>query len=56
MAKINKMHYYTSTGEKKVNRYYVTLPKKIVEQTNLQDSEIEIKIVGNAIVIEKKYN
>lgn len=53
MAKINKMCYYTSTGEKKVNRYYVTLPKKIVEQVGIQNVDVEIKEENGKIIIKK---
>lgn len=54
MAKLNKMYYYTSKGEKKLNCYNIAIPKEIVEKVNLQDKEITIKIFNNKIVIDKK--
>ncbi len=54
MAKINKMYYYTAKREKKLNCYYVNLPKALVEKTGLQYKEIQLKQVGNKIIIEAK--
>lgn len=53
MAKINKMYYYTAKGEKKINRYYITLPKQLVEQMGLQNEDVDVKIKDNKIIIEK---
>lgn len=54
MAKLNKMYYYTSKGEKKINRYYVSIPRELVEKLDLQDKEVEVKIIDNKIVVDKK--
>jgi antitoxin component of MazEF toxin-antitoxin module len=52
MAKLNKMYYYTK-NEKKLNCYYINIPKVLVEKMGLQDKEVEIKQDGNKIVIQK---
>ena len=54
MKKLNKMYYYTSTGEKKLNCYYVPLPKELVEKAELENVDIEVKREGNRIIIERK--
>lgn len=54
MAKLNKLHYYTSNGEKKVNCYTVSIPKRLVEETKLEDTDINIRVENNKIIIEKK--
>jgi hypothetical protein len=54
MAKLNKMYYYTSKREKKLNCYYITLPKEIVERTKLNDAEIDIKVEEQKIILSKK--
>ena len=54
MAKMNKMYYYTSKGERKLNCYNVVIPKEIVEKVDLQDKEIKVKIENNKIVIDKQ--
>ena len=52
MAKLNKMYYYTK-NEKKLNCYYINIPKKIKKKMGLQDKEVEVKQDGNRIVIQK---
>lgn len=54
MAKLNKMYYYTSKGEKKLNCYNVPIPKQLVEQTQLENVEVQLKVENNKIIIEKK--
>lgn len=54
MKKLNKMYYYNSKGEKKLNCYYTNIPKELVEKTDLQDKEINIRMENNKIIIEKK--
>lgn len=51
MAKLNKMYYYTSKKEKKLNRYYITLSKEMVEKAGLGE-EVEIKVENNKIIIK----
>ena len=53
MAKLNKMYYHTSKGEKKLNCYYIQIPKDLVAKTNLEDKEVKITIKDNKIVIER---
>ena len=53
MAKLNKMYYYKSTGEKKLNCYYITIPKELVEKAKLSD-EVELKVEGNKIIVKEK--
>lgn len=52
MAKLNKMYYYTK-NEKKLNCYYINIPKKLVERMGLQDKEVEVKQDGDRIVIKE---
>lgn len=56
MAKINKMYYYTAKREKKLNCYYVNIPKVLVEKVGLQDKEVVIKQDGERIIIEVDKN
>lgn len=35
-------------------KYRINLPKKIVEESGLTDKEIEVKLKGKKIVIERK--
>lgn len=54
MAKMTKMYYYTSKGEKKVNCYMIPIPRKLVEQTGLDNKEIKLSVNGNKIIMERK--
>lgn len=54
MTKLNKMYYYTSKGEKKLNCYNVPIPKIMVEQAKLDNVEIQIKVENKKIIIESK--
>lgn len=54
MKKFNKMYYYTKTGEKKLNCYYINIPKELVEKVGLEEANIQVKVDQNKIVIEKK--
>ena len=53
MAKLNKMYYHTSKGEKKLNCYYITIPKEMVEKAGLSN-EVELKVEGNKIIVKGK--
>lgn len=55
MKKLQRMYYYTK-NEKKLNCYYVNIPRTLVEEIGLQDKEIEITRNGNKIVIEEKFD
>lgn len=54
MAKFNKMYYYTSTGEKRLNCYNIAIPKEYVEKAKLDGKEVKIRVIENRIVIERK--
>lgn len=54
MTKLNKMYYYTSKKEKKLNCYYINIPKALVEKMGLEDKEVEIKQDDNKIIIKEK--
>lgn len=53
MPKLSKLYYITSKGERKINCYNVQIPRKIVEQTNIQDNNIKIYADNNKIIIER---
>lgn len=54
MAKLNKMYYYTSNGEKKLNCYTIPVPKDLVEKANLVGVDVQLRVEGNKIIIERK--
>ena len=54
MAKFTPMYYYTSKREKKLNCYMIPVPKDVVEKAQLAGYDIQIKVEGNKIVLEKK--
>lgn len=54
MTKLNKMYYYTSTGEKKLNCYNVPIPKIMVEKAQLENVDIQLKVQDKKIIIESK--
>lgn len=54
MAKLNKMYYYNSKGEKKLNCYNIPIPKAIVEQTNLENVDLQLRVENGKIIIERK--
>ena len=54
MAKLNKMYYYTSAGEKKLNCYTIPIPKVLVEQAKLENVDIKIIVENNTIIIKRK--
>lgn len=53
MPKLSKLYYITSKGERKINCYNVQIPRKIVEQTNIQDNNIKVYAENNKIIIER---
>ena len=53
MPKLSKLYYITSKGERKINCYNVQIPKKVVEQTNIQENNIKIYADNNKIIIER---
>lgn len=54
MTKLNKMYYYTSKKEKKLNCYYINISKALVEKMRLEDKEVEIKQDNDKIIIKEK--
>lgn len=54
MAKLNKMYYYTSTGEKKLNCYTIPVSKDLVEKAGLVGADVQLRVEGNKIIIERK--
>ena len=54
MAKFNKLFYYTSKGEKKLNCYNIPVPKELVEKAQLENIDIEIVVDKNRIILQKK--
>ena len=53
MPKLSKLYYITSKGEHKINCYNVQIPKKVVEQTNIQDNNVKVYAENNKIIIER---
>lgn len=53
MPKLSKLYYITSKGERKINCYNVQIPKKVVEQTNIQENNIKVYAENNKIIIER---
>ena len=54
MAKLVKQKYYTANGEAKINTYMVKIPKAIVNQSDIKDTdEIKISVVDGKIIIER---
>lgn len=54
MSKLNKMYYYTAKHEKKLNCYYVPIPKQMAEQAQLENVDIQIRVENGKIIIERK--
>lgn len=53
MPKLNKMYYHTSKGEKKLNCYYITIPKELIEQAGLNE-QVKISAKDDKIIIENQ--
>ena len=54
MAKLGKLYYYNSKGEKKVNCYTINLKKELVKKANISDKEeLNIYTLNGKIIIEK---
>ena len=53
--KLIKMYYVTLKGEKKINTYNVNIPKKIVQESGIDDSKELVAIAKNKeIIIREK--
>lgn len=54
MAKFSKQYFYNKTNnEMKVYSYNLSIPKKIVEEANLENSQVKIELRNNEIIIKK---
>lgn len=54
MPKLAKNMYRSlKTGERRLNCYVVSLPKEVVNKTDLVDKELKITAENNKIIIEK---
>ena len=54
MPKLAKQMYTTSKGERKVNCYLVTIPKKVLSETNIsEESNVSVYAKDNKIIIEE---
>ncbi len=53
MPKLAKLYYFNSKGERKINCYNVQIPKRIVNETDIGDSNIKVYAENNKIIIER---
>lgn len=52
MAKLVKNYYYGKNGEKKINCYLIHIPKRVVLEANIKDTEdLKIYSKDNKIII-----
>ena len=57
MARFHKQTFLNrTTNEIKIFSYNIPVKKKLVEEANLQDVEVEIRREENKIIIERKEN
>ena len=57
MPKLAKNKYRTLGGEVKVNSYLISIPKKIVNETNIKENDnVKVYSERNRIIIEKATN
>ena len=54
MTKLAKQYWINTKGERKVNCYKATIPRELVEKLELQDKEIQVKIIDNKLIIDKQ--
>ena len=53
--KLKKMHYMTMKGIKKINCYYVNIPKQLIKEAKLDDTkEMEVIAKNKEIIIREK--
>lgn len=54
MQKLKKQTYITKKEGEKTNNYYITIPKKVVAETNITEQDgIKVYSKNNKIIIEK---
>ena len=57
MPKLAKNKYRTLGGEVKVNSYLISIPKKVVSETNIKETDnLKVRAENNKIIIEKTTN
>lgn len=55
MAKLTPMNYYNSKGERKVNCYYITIPKKEVDKSRINiNKKIKATAINKKIILEEE--
>ena len=55
MAKLTKFWWTNSKGERKVNCYNIMIPRDIVEQSSIKDTEtVKFSVKDGKIIIEKE--
>ena len=54
MPKLAKNKYRTLSGDVKINSYLISIPKKVVSETNIKETDnLKVYAEGNRIIIEK---
>lgn len=54
MQKLKKQIYITRKGERKVNCYYVNIPREIINSTNITENDfLKVTAKNNKVIIEK---
>lgn len=51
MAKLVKSIYYGKNGEKKLNCYHLSIPKSVVQQSGIDESELLKFVPGDKQII-----
>lgn len=52
--KLIKQKYYNSKGESKINCYMIKIPKAVLAESKIKDTdEIKISVVDGKIIIER---
>jgi len=54
MAKLAKNIYITAKGERKLNCYVVSIPKEVVNKTNLAEKKLIFEAKDNKIIIKEE--
>lgn len=54
MPKLVKNHYYNAKGEKKLNNFFVSVPKSVVFSAGIKETDnVKVYCQGNKIIIER---
>lgn len=55
MPKLNAMKYITASGERRINCYRIIIPKEVVKDAAIKDTDdLIVRAAKNKIIIEKK--